>query len=131
MPDNTDPLDQKSEKLLAKLILASTNPGDVGIDPFLGIGTASVVAKKLGRRYVGIAIAEELALIAEQRLHLVERDAAIQAARIGCSGFEIRWRPWPDRGGLRGRRREPANRMSGARARTPRAQRGFRAAAAA
>ncbi|HEX7841591.1 MAG TPA: site-specific DNA-methyltransferase [Kofleriaceae bacterium] len=78
MSENTDHPTQKSEKLLAKLILASTHPGDVVFDPFLGSGTAAVVAKKLGRRYVGIEIAEELALVAEHRLLAAERDAAIQ-----------------------------------------------------
>ena len=54
MPENTDHPTQKPEKLLAKLILASSNPGDMVFDPFLGSGTASVVAKKLGRRFCGI-----------------------------------------------------------------------------
>ena len=56
MPENTDHPTQKPEKLLAKLILASTNPGDLVLDPFLGSGTTSVVAKKLGRRYIGIEL---------------------------------------------------------------------------
>jgi site-specific DNA-methyltransferase (adenine-specific) len=54
MPENTDHPTQKPEKLIAKLILASSNSNDVVFDPFLGSGTTSVVAKKLGRRYVGI-----------------------------------------------------------------------------
>ena len=55
MPENTDHPTQKPEKLIAKMILASSNPGDVVFDPFLGSGTTSVVAKKLGRRYVGLS----------------------------------------------------------------------------
>jgi site-specific DNA-methyltransferase (adenine-specific) len=51
MPENTDHPTQKPEKLVAKAILASSNPGDVVFDPFLGSGTTSVVAKKLGRKY--------------------------------------------------------------------------------
>jgi site-specific DNA-methyltransferase (adenine-specific) len=78
MSENTDHPAQKSEKLLAKLILASTHPGQVVFDPFLGSGTASVVASKLGRRYVGIEIAEDLALIAEKRLALAAAEPAIQ-----------------------------------------------------
>ncbi len=78
MPENTDHPTQKSEKLLAKLILASTNPGDVVFDPFLGSGTASVVARKLGRRYVGIECVEEFALLAEKRLSLCGEDSTIQ-----------------------------------------------------
>jgi len=78
MSENTDHPTQKSEKLLAKLILASTNPGDVVFDPFLGSGTASVVARKLGRRYVGIEVVEEFALLAEKRIAMSSQDRAIQ-----------------------------------------------------
>lgn len=78
MPENTDHPTQKSEKLVAKLVLASSNPGDVVFDPFLGSGTTSVVAKKLGRRFVGIEIVEEYALLAEKRLALAAREQAIQ-----------------------------------------------------
>ncbi|MCC6665339.1 MAG: site-specific DNA-methyltransferase [Polyangiaceae bacterium] len=78
MPENTDHPTQKSEKLLAKLILASTNPGDVVFDPFLGSGTTSVVARKLGRRYLGIESVEEYALLAEKRLRLAATDTTIQ-----------------------------------------------------
>ena len=45
---------QKPEALLHRIILATTNKGDVIFDPFLGTGTTAVVAKKLGRKYVGI-----------------------------------------------------------------------------
>ena len=78
MPENTDHPTQKSEKLLAKLILASTSPGDVVLDPFLGSGTSSVVANKLGRKYLGIELDEQFALLAEKRLHLSESNATIQ-----------------------------------------------------
>jgi site-specific DNA-methyltransferase (adenine-specific) len=78
MPENTDHPAQKSEKLLAKLILASTNHDDVVFDPFLGSGTTSVVARKLGRHYVGIECIEEYALLAEKRLRLAGDDATIQ-----------------------------------------------------
>lgn len=78
MPENTDHPTQKSEKLLAKLILASTAPGDLVFDPFLGSGTTSVVAKKLGRRYLGIEQEEEYCLLAEKRLELAESHQEIQ-----------------------------------------------------
>ena len=45
---------QKPEALLHRIILATTNKGDVIFDPFLGTGTTAVVAKKLGRNYYGI-----------------------------------------------------------------------------
>lgn len=58
MPENTDHPTQKPEKLVAKVILASSKPNDIVFDPFLGAGTTSVVARKLGRRYIGIEIDE-------------------------------------------------------------------------
>ncbi|MGH2582049.1 MAG: DNA-methyltransferase [Anaerolineales bacterium] len=78
MPENTDHPTQKSEKLLAKLILASTQPGDMVFDPFLGSGTSSVVAHKLQRRYLGIELVEEYAILAEKRLRMAEADRTIQ-----------------------------------------------------
>jgi site-specific DNA-methyltransferase (adenine-specific) len=83
MPENTDHPTQKAEKLIAKLVLASTNPGDVVFDPFLGSGTSSVVAKKLGRRYLGIEIDEEYCLLAERRLELAESKQDIQGFADG------------------------------------------------
>jgi site-specific DNA-methyltransferase (adenine-specific) len=83
MPENTDHPTQKSEKLLAKLILASTNSGDFVLDPFLGSGTTSVVAKKLGRHYLGIECEEEYALLAEKRLELANTNAGIQGYSDG------------------------------------------------
>lgn len=83
MPENTDHPTQKSEKLIAKLILASTHPGDVVFDPFLGSGTTSVVAKKLGRRYLGIELDEEYCLLAEQRLEQAELNPTIQGFSDG------------------------------------------------
>jgi site-specific DNA-methyltransferase (adenine-specific) len=81
MPENTDHPAQKSEKLIARLVLASSNPGDVVFDPFLGSGTSSVVAKKLGRQYCGIEIDERYALLAEKRLLLADTDRTIQGYR--------------------------------------------------
>lgn len=78
MPENTDHPTQKSEKLIAKLVLASSNQGDFVLDPFLGSGTVSVVAKKLERRYLGIEINEEYCLLALRRLELAERYKDIQ-----------------------------------------------------
>ncbi len=78
MPENTDHPTQKPEKLIAKLILASCPEGGVVFDPFLGSGTTSVVAKKLGRKYCGIEMNEEYACWAEKRLELAETDDSIQ-----------------------------------------------------
>ncbi len=83
MPENTDHPTQKPEKLLAKIILASSNPGDVVFDPFLGAGTTSVVAKKLGRRYLGLDIDETYCCLAEKRLTLAETESRIQGYEEG------------------------------------------------
>ena len=83
MPENTDHPTQKPEKLLAKVILASSNPGDVVFDPFLGSGTTSVVAKKLGRHFVGVEIDGEFCCLAEKRLELAGEEAAIQGYTHG------------------------------------------------
>ena len=78
MPENTDHPTQKPEKLLAKLILASCPDSGLVFDPFLGSGSTSVVAKKLGRNYIGIEMNEEYAMWAEKRLALAENDKSIQ-----------------------------------------------------
>ncbi len=78
MPENTDHPTQKPEKLLARVILASSRPGDVILDPFLGSGTTSVVAKKLARRYVGVEIDHEYCCLAEKRLEAASDNPAIQ-----------------------------------------------------
>ncbi len=78
MPENTDHPTQKPEKLIAKIILASSQPGDLVLDPFLGSGTTSVVAKKLNRCYVGIELDKDYACIAEKRLALADTDPNIQ-----------------------------------------------------
>ena len=78
MPENTDHPTQKPEKLIAKLILASCPVNGVVLDPFLGSGTTSVVAKKLNRHYVGIEKNEEYCCWAEKRLEIAETDTSIQ-----------------------------------------------------
>lgn len=83
MPENTDHPTQKPEKLLAKIILASTKQGDVVFDPFLGSGTTSVVAKKLGRHFIGIEIDEKYCCLAEKRLDMATVDNSIQGYADG------------------------------------------------
>lgn len=78
MAENTAHPTQKSEKLIAKIMLASSRDGDVVLDPFLGSGTTSVVAKKLGRRYIGIELDAQYCVWAEQRLEMAEHDTEIQ-----------------------------------------------------
>lgn len=83
MPENTTHPTQKPEKLLAKLILASSNPGDMVFDPFLGSGSTSVTAKKLGRHYCGIEQNEQYCVFAEKRLSMAEEDSSIQGFADG------------------------------------------------
>lgn len=83
MPENTDHPTQKPEKLLAKMILASSRPGDVVFDPFLGSGTSAVAAKKLGRRFSGIEMNEMYCCWALARLERAETDHEIQGYSNG------------------------------------------------
>ncbi|HEX7198633.1 MAG TPA: DNA methyltransferase [Dongiaceae bacterium] len=59
---------QKPEALLHRVILASTQPGDLVLDPFFGTGTTGVVAKRLGRNYIGIERDKGYIAVAEKRL---------------------------------------------------------------
>lgn len=88
MAENTPHSTQKPEKLIAKLILASSNEGDVVFDPFLGSGTTSVTAAKLGRHYVGIEREKEYVALAEKRLEMAQTDKTIQGYENGV--FKLR-----------------------------------------
>jgi site-specific DNA-methyltransferase (adenine-specific) len=83
MPENTDHPTQKPEKLIAKLILASCPEGGMVFDPFLGSGTTSVTAKKLGRHWCGVELSEEYCCWAEKRLELANSDDSIQGYADG------------------------------------------------
>ncbi len=63
---------QKPEALLHRVLLAATKPGDLVLDPFLGTGTTGAVAKRLGRRFIGIEREKEYAKIAHARIEAVE-----------------------------------------------------------
>lgn len=78
MPENTAHPTQKPEKLLAKLILASSNKDDIILDPFVGSGSTSVTAKKLGRYYVGIEMNQQYCVWAEKRIEMADKDIGIQ-----------------------------------------------------
>lgn len=78
MAENTAHPTQKPEKLIAKIVLASSCEHDVILDPFLGSGTTSVVAKKLNRHYIGVETEARYCVWAEQRLEMAEHDAEIQ-----------------------------------------------------
>lgn len=65
---------QYPEELIERIILTGTNKGDIVLDPFMGSGTTAVVAKKLGRTYVGYEIVDEYCEIAEERLQNIKGD---------------------------------------------------------
>lgn len=78
MQENTDHPTQKPEKLLAKLILASSNPGDMVFDPFAGSGTTAVTAKKLRRHFVCVELNNEYCCWGQKRLLQASPGDAIQ-----------------------------------------------------
>jgi len=63
---------QKPEAILRMVVEASTDPGDLVLDPFVGVGTAAAVCRKLGRRCVGIELDEGYVAIARERLAGIE-----------------------------------------------------------
>ncbi len=83
MPENTDHPTQKPEKLIAKLILASTAGRGYVFDPFLGSGTTAVVSRKLGRRFFGIELETEYCCWALKRLETAAYDSSIQGFADG------------------------------------------------
>ncbi len=83
MSENTAHPTQKAEKLLAKLILASSNGGEIVFDPFLGSGSTSVTAKKLGRQWCGIEREKRYCEFAQYRLKKADDDMTIQGFENG------------------------------------------------
>lgn len=75
MNEKTPHPTQKPEELLRKFILASSNPGDIMIDPFLGSGTTAVVAEQLERKWKGCDITLEYCQWAAKRVELVQKRA--------------------------------------------------------
>ena len=83
MPENPDHPAQKPEKLIAKLILASTDPGDLVFDPFGGSGTTAVTAKKLGRSFTAVEQDLDYCCLALERLRRADTDKTIQGYEDG------------------------------------------------
>jgi modification methylase len=75
---------QKPEALLYRVLLATTNPGDVVLDPFLGSGTTAVVAKRLHREWIGIERDHEYVRIAQARID------AVEPGDYDPAGFDVR-----------------------------------------
>lgn len=92
MAENTAHPTQKPEKLIAKLVLASSNLGDLVLDPFMGSGTTAVVCKKLGRNFIGIEQNPLYVAWGKKRLEAAESNKEIQGYKDGVfwdrnSGF--------------------------------------------
>lgn len=83
MPENTKHPTQKPEKLIAKLILASSEKNDLVFDPFGGSGTTAVTAKKLGRKFITVESDAYYCAVAMRRLEEAENDARIQGYENG------------------------------------------------
>ncbi len=83
MPENTPHPTQKPEKLIARLVLASSREGDRVFDPFLGSGTTAAVCRKLNRRFCGVEQNEIYACWAAKRVALAAAQPAIQGYRNG------------------------------------------------
>ena len=83
MPENTQHPTQKPEKLMAKIILASSEENDLILDPFSGSGTTAVTAKKLNRNFTCIEADENYCLLTEKRLEMAEKSTTIQGFSDG------------------------------------------------
>jgi modification methylase len=77
---------QKPESLLYRVILSSSNPGDIVLDPFFGTGTTGAVAKKLHRRWIGIEREKEYVRVAEERINRIQIPAYDEASFASSSG---------------------------------------------
>jgi DNA modification methylase len=73
---------QKPEALLERVTLASTNPGDLILDPFFGTGTTGAVAKRLGRRWLGIETKANYIAIAQQRIEAIEANSGMNQFQV-------------------------------------------------
>jgi len=81
---------QKPEALLHRVILSSTRPGDVILDPFFGVGTTGAVAKRLGRHFIGIERESEYADAAKKRIASVNPATAAELDVMGSKKSEPR-----------------------------------------
>jgi modification methylase len=81
---------QKPEALLHRVILASTKPGDVILDPFFGTGTTGAAARRLGRRYIGIEREAEYVALAKARIAKVTPASPEELAVTGSKKAEPR-----------------------------------------
>ncbi len=81
---------QKPEALLHRVILAATRPGEIVLDPFFGSGTTGAVAKRLGRRWIGLEREPDYARLAEERIAKVQPPANSELVEIANKREEKR-----------------------------------------
>ena len=70
--------------LLERIILFSSDEGDVVLDPFLGTGTTAIAAKRLGRRYIGFELSEEYVEVASKRLEMEQTPSRLEGMWVSC-----------------------------------------------
>ena len=68
---------QKPEKLIERLVRASSNKGDLVLDPFAGVGTCPVVCQRLGRRYIGVEKSRDFVMLAGERMNGAKQSAEL------------------------------------------------------
>lgn len=85
---------QKPEALLYRIILSSSNPGDIVLDPFFGTGTTGAVAKKLHRKWIGIELEEEYIQVAQRRIDGIQAPVEDEAIFASSSGRKKRRIPF-------------------------------------
>ena len=73
---------QKPESLLHRVIISSTEPGDIVLDPFSGTGTTAAVAKRLGRKFIGLEREEKYAKVSKKRLRETPIAADLEAIEV-------------------------------------------------
>jgi modification methylase len=81
---------QKPEALLHRVLLATSNPGDIVLDPFFGVGTTGAVAKRLGRRFIGIERESKYVKIARERISRTETSGSQELAVTRSGRAETR-----------------------------------------
>jgi len=85
---------QKPEALLYRVIMSSSNPGDVILDPFFGTGTTGAVAKRLNRHWIGIERVEEYVRVAQERIDGIQASVGDDAIFASSSGRKARRVPF-------------------------------------
>ncbi len=92
--ENTGYPTQKPLALLERIIQASSNPGDIVLDPFCGCATACVAAEKLGRRWIGIDVSEMAVLLCIDRIEKIQNETG--QTNFGIPYHDPIHRPYPD-----------------------------------